>query len=240
MAASGSAWPAAWPKPARRSRWSGRNEAKSAAAVAELKQGGAKAIAVDSRRHRRGSGRRHGRPRRPASSAGSTSSSTMPASISASRRTRSTLAEWHSVIDDQPHQRLPVLAGGLSRHEGGRRRQDHQYRLDDVDLRRQFAPRLCREQGRHRAVHPLLRDGLGRRQHPGQRRAARLDRYGSDQARPRTRSTACTTGCWRARRRRAGAPSTISPGIAVFLASPASDFVTGTAIPVDGGYSIMG
>ena len=29
-------------------------------------------------------------------------------------------------------------------------------------------------------------------------------------------------------------------GIAVFLATPASDFVTGTAIPVDGGYSVMG
>jgi 2-deoxy-D-gluconate 3-dehydrogenase len=27
-------------------------------------------------------------------------------------------------------------------------------------------------------------------------------------------------------------------GVAVFLASSASDFVTGTAIPVDGGYSI--
>ena len=29
-------------------------------------------------------------------------------------------------------------------------------------------------------------------------------------------------------------------GVAVFLASPASDFVTGAAIPVDGGYSIQG
>jgi len=28
-------------------------------------------------------------------------------------------------------------------------------------------------------------------------------------------------------------------GIAVFLASSASDFITGTAIPVDGGYSIQ-
>ena len=29
-------------------------------------------------------------------------------------------------------------------------------------------------------------------------------------------------------------------GVAVFLASRASDFVTGAAIPVDGGYSVMG
>jgi 2-deoxy-D-gluconate 3-dehydrogenase len=29
-------------------------------------------------------------------------------------------------------------------------------------------------------------------------------------------------------------------GIAIFLAGPASDFVTGTAIPVDGGYSVQG
>lgn len=36
-----------------------------------------------------------------------------------------------------------------------------------------------------------------------------------------------------------GAPNDFS-GIAVFLAGPGSDFVTGAAIPVDGGYSVMG
>jgi 2-deoxy-D-gluconate 3-dehydrogenase len=36
-----------------------------------------------------------------------------------------------------------------------------------------------------------------------------------------------------------GEPEDLS-GIAVFLASSASDFVTGTAIPVDGGYAIQG
>jgi 2-deoxy-D-gluconate 3-dehydrogenase len=36
-----------------------------------------------------------------------------------------------------------------------------------------------------------------------------------------------------------GLPDDLS-GIAVFLGGPASDFVTGTAIPVDGGYSIQG
>jgi 2-dehydro-3-deoxy-D-gluconate 5-dehydrogenase len=39
-------------------------------------------------------------------------------------------------------------------------------------------------------------------------------------------------GCW-------GAPDDFA-GIAVFLASHASDFVTGTANPVDGGYSVQG
>jgi 2-dehydro-3-deoxy-D-gluconate 5-dehydrogenase len=36
-----------------------------------------------------------------------------------------------------------------------------------------------------------------------------------------------------------GVPDDLA-GIAVFLASPASDFITGAAIPVDGGYSVQG
>jgi 2-deoxy-D-gluconate 3-dehydrogenase len=36
-----------------------------------------------------------------------------------------------------------------------------------------------------------------------------------------------------------GAPDDLA-GIAVFLASPASDFITGAAIPVDGGYAAQG
>ena len=36
-----------------------------------------------------------------------------------------------------------------------------------------------------------------------------------------------------------GQPADLA-GIAVFLCAPASDFVTGTAIPVDGGYSVLG
>jgi 2-dehydro-3-deoxy-D-gluconate 5-dehydrogenase len=36
-----------------------------------------------------------------------------------------------------------------------------------------------------------------------------------------------------------GSPEDLG-GIAVFLASSASDFITGTAIPVDGGYSALG
>lgn len=39
--------------------------------------------------------------------------------------------------------------------------------------------------------------------------------------------------------KRWGKPDDLS-GIAVFLCSPASDFITGTAIPVDGGYSVQG
>jgi NAD(P)-dependent dehydrogenase (short-subunit alcohol dehydrogenase family) len=42
---------------------------------------------------------------------------------------------------------------------------------------------LCRQQRRHRAIHPLLRGCLGRRQHPGECGATGLDRHRSNQTR---------------------------------------------------------
>ncbi len=81
---------------------------------------------------------------------------------------------------------------------------------------------------------------LGQAQHPGQCGAAGLDRHRAAPEVPASRSRGCTTACWRARRRRAGATSRDFAGTAVFLASAASDFVTGAVIAVDGGYSSLG
>ena len=103
-----------------------------------------------------------------------------------------------------------------------------------------FAPAYARLQGRHRAADEGAGHGLGQRQHPGQRRAARLDRHRADQEGPRAGRRACTQNVLkRTPAGRWGEPSDFA-GIAVFLASQASDFVTGTAIPVDGGFSIQG
>ena len=85
----------------------------------------------------------------------------------------------------QPDERLPVQPGRLSRDEEGRRRQDHQYRLDDVDLRCALCDGLCGEQGRHGADDQVAGNRLGQGRHPGQRDPARLDRHRPDPARAR-------------------------------------------------------
>ena len=121
------------------------------------------------------------------------------------------------------------------------RRQDHQHRLDDVHLRRLVRAGLRRLQGRHRAAH----QGDGRA--PGPR-----DNIQVNAVLPGWIDTELTTQRPPARSQglhervlartpaaRWGVPDDLA-GIAVFLASRASDFVTGTAIPVDGGYSIQG
>jgi 2-dehydro-3-deoxy-D-gluconate 5-dehydrogenase len=132
-----------------------------------------------------------------------------------------------------------VFADGPSGDESGRRRQDHQYRFDDVDIRHQLRAGLCREQGgivqftRSCAVAWAADNIQVNAVLPGwidteltQRAREQVDGL-HDKVLARTPAA------------RWGAPSDFA-GIAAFLASGASDFVTGTAIPVDGGFSVMG
>ena len=78
---------------------------------------------------------------------------------------------------------------------------------------------------------------MGQGQHPGQRRAAGLDRHRADPAARQQVPGLQESVEKRTPAGRWGVPRDMS-GVAAFLASDASDFVTGTAIPVDGGFSI--
>ena len=119
--------------------------------------------------------------------------------------------DWHHGDEHESHQRVHLFAGGLSAHAARRRRQDHQYRLDDVGVRLVLCDALCGEQGRHRADGAGDGGGLGQGQYPGQYDPAGLDRYRARRARRASRSPVCTRRCWRARRRNAGAFPTILP-----------------------------
>ena len=90
-----------------------------------------------------------------------------------------TAQEWRLVMDTNLTSAFLLLAGGLSSHGARRRRQDHQYRIDDVDIRVVVCDAICGEQRRHPATGALDGGRLGKRQHPGQRDPARLDRHGS-------------------------------------------------------------
>ena len=80
--------------------------------------------------------------------------------------------------------------------------------------------RLRRLQGRHRPAHEGDRVRVGRRQHPGQRGAAGLDRHRTDdQGAPGGRGPA-RSRARRARPPRAGACPTISPAWRCFSAGP--------------------
>jgi 2-deoxy-D-gluconate 3-dehydrogenase len=132
-----------------------------------------------------------------------------------------------------------MLAGGVPCDEGGGRRQDHQRRFDDVDLWRQFAPAYAASKGgivqftRSCAVAWAADNIQANAILPGwidtdltKRAREQIDGL-HDKVLTRTPAA------------RWGGIADFA-GIAVYLASHASDFVTGTAIPVDGGFSIMG
>ena len=98
--------------------------------------------------------------RRDASSAGSTSSSTMPAS-STSRRSRISRREVGRDPRHQPHQRVPHHAAGAARHEEERLGPHRQRRLGARAGRLALQVGLCRRQARHRRP-----DQDGRRSKP--------------------------------------------------------------------------
>ena len=58
------------------------------------------------------------------------------------------VAEWHAVLDTNLTGALACCQAAYPVDETAGRRQDHQYRVDDVDLRRGLCRGLCRQQGR--------------------------------------------------------------------------------------------
>ena len=138
----------------------GRNEPKSAAAAAELERGGARAIAVAADVTDKAASPPW--PRRVASELGRIDILVNNAGINIRKPPHVLeIEEWNSVIETNLTSAFLCSQAVSSGDEGRGRRQDHQYRLDDVDLRRQLCAGLCRQQGRHRAVHARLRGGLG-------------------------------------------------------------------------------
>ena len=94
----------------------------------------------------------------------------------------------------QPYRRLYRGPGLLSRDEAPGWRQDHQYRLDVLDLWRPFRHGLRRQQGRPCPTHQVARHCLGRRKHSSERRAARQHRHRPRPSRPRAGTRAARQG----------------------------------------------
>jgi NAD(P)-dependent dehydrogenase (short-subunit alcohol dehydrogenase family) len=145
------------------------------------------------------------------------------------------LVEWNELLATN----LTGLCcgpGRLSRNEGSGRRQDHQHRLDVFDLRRSPAAAYGASKGALIQLTKSLAtawaaDNL-------QVNAVLPGRIDTDLSRgacerePALRANALR----RTPAGRCGTPHDLA-GVAVFLASAASDFVTGAAIPVDGGFA---
>ncbi len=185
MAASASAWREGLRTPAPTSRSSGRNEAKSTAAVAELRRRGAQG---DLRR----SPTSPTRPRSPRWSRASCANFgridilVNNAGINIRKPPQALVARRVGQRDrDQPHQRVPLLAGGLPGNEGGGGGKIINIGSMMSIFGASFAPAYAASKGGIVQFTRSCAVRLGRRQHPGQRGAAGLDRHRSDPTGPR-------------------------------------------------------
>ena len=227
MAASGSAWPAAWRGrgAAVRSRRATPPSRRRRSPSSSVRRQGAPSTAdVTARR-----GRTPGRAT--CAALGRLDILVNNAGINIRKPPETTrVAEWHTVMDTNltgaflcsqaAYPEMKAAGGGKIINIGS------MMSIFGAPLR----VGLCREQGRHRAAHQGAGHRLGRGQHPGQRGAAGLDRHRPDRARA-PQVAGLHERCWRARRPAAGACPTIWPGSRCSWPAPASDFVTGTAIP---------
>ena len=113
-------------------------------------------------------------------------------------------------------------------------RQNRQHRLAAQLPGRHPRPRLRRLQGRRRPAHQGPRQRVGAEEHSGQRHrpgyfaTTNTEALQADETRNRQILERIPAGRW-------GQPSDLA-GAAIFLASPAADYVTGTVLTVDGGW----
>ena len=217
----------------------GRNATKGAAAVKQIKDAGGKAEFAEVDVTGREVLPRADRRRRGSGTASSTSWSTMPAPTSARCPDILKLEEWHTVMDTNltsaficTHAAYPHM----KKAGGGKI-------INIGSMMTIFAAPLLAglfgEQGRHRAVRALVRDRVGEGQHPGELHPAGLDQHRADQGARREvqglNERVLGAHAGRALGRAAGLRR--HRGVS---RSAASDFVTGTAIPIDGGFSVQG
>ena len=106
------------------------------------------------------------------------------------------------------------------------RRQDHQHRQHDVDLRSAVCRGLCLDQGRNRSVDQEPGAGLGRRQHSSERDFARLVRHRANRKGPGADPRPSRASAGEDRRGRWAKPADMA-GTAIWLAGRGSDYITG-------------
>ena len=175
---------------------------------------------------------------RPSPSARPTSSSTPPASTSASRCSRSPTRTGTSTLRlnlDAPFFLAAAARAGDDREGLG---PHHQHRLAAVGARVRQLRAVRRVEGRHRAAHARAGGGVvaARRQLPTRSRPASSP---TALTAPVVRRPGALDSAWPTQHRSIGRNGELADlrGAAVFLASRASDYVTGQTIFVDGGFS---
>ena len=219
MAGSGSAWRAASRRTARPSSSPARNADKTAKAVRELQGLGAKAsgIAVDVKDEASVKAmvadtvERYGRLDILVNNAG-INVRKPPHELS--------LAEWHEVLETNltsaflaSHAAYPHMKKG-----GGGKIINIGSMMSIFGAA--FAPAYAASKGGIVQFTKVCANRLGQGQHPGQCRAAGLDRHRAHAGAAGPRSRASTIACLRARRRAAGACPTISPASPCSCAAP--------------------